>query len=173
VLEQACMFCCEIDFHPWAGAVCEDCLGDGLVSTARRLRRFKGDAVLNIQLPAGAPASEFSEEFAQKMASRMATSFFKYGAVADAYPTKVDALASLKLRLAKYEETGNTEYLVDVGNFAMIEFMHPRHPDAHFKAEDSAASPGRAWHTGHVGQDANTHTTESARRSKLYAREGD
>jgi len=29
-------------FHPFAGAVCGDCLDDGLAST-RRVRRFQGD----------------------------------------------------------------------------------------------------------------------------------
>lgn len=87
--------------------------------------------------------TEFSEGFVQKMRNRMIASFCKYGPVAEGYPENVDAIASLKVRLEKYEETGNTEYLCDVGNFAMIEFMLPRHPKAHFKAEDSGASPGR------------------------------
>lgn len=89
------------------------------------------------------PASEFSDSFVQGMFDRMAVSFFKYGKVADAYPHKVDALASLRLRLEKYAETGNTEYLMDVANFAMIEFMRPRHPGAFFKSTDSDGSPGR------------------------------
>lgn len=91
------------------------------------------------------PESEFSTPFVHGMFKRMAMSWFKYGNVADAYPHKVDAIKSLHARLDKYEQTGNTEYLMDVGNFAMIEFMHPRHSEAHFKAEDSAKSPGRAW----------------------------
>lgn len=36
------------------------------------------------------------------------------------------------------------EYLVDIRNFAMIEFMHPAIPGAYFKAEDSDKSPGLA-----------------------------
>ena len=39
--------------------------------------------------------------------SSMATSFFKYGAVAEAYPSKVDALDSLQRRLNAYQDTGN------------------------------------------------------------------
>lgn len=87
--------------------------------------------------------TEFSEDFVQKMKNRMLTSFYKYGPVAEGYPENVDAIASLKVRLEKYEETGNTEFLCDVGNFAMIEFMLPRHPKAHFKATDAKESPGR------------------------------
>ena len=49
----------------------------------------------------------------------------------EAYPHKVDAIASLRKRLHLYEETGNAEYLVDVANFAMIEFMHPSHEAYH------------------------------------------
>lgn len=82
------------------------------------------------------PKSEFSEIFSQGMYDRMAVSYFKYGKVADGYPDKVDAIASLELRLQRYKETGNTEWLMDVANFAMIEFMRPRHPKAHFKGLD-------------------------------------
>lgn len=32
---------------------------------------------------------------------------------------------------------------MDVANFAMIEFMLPRHPDAHYRPTDSHESPGR------------------------------
>ncbi len=89
------------------------------------------------------PSTEFSEEFVQGMRDRMAVSFYKYGAVADAYPHKVQAMASLQDRLRKYAETGNGEWLMDAANFAMIEFMHPAHPDAHFEGTDADASPGR------------------------------
>ena len=89
------------------------------------------------------PSSEFSNDFVEGMRNRMAVSFFKYGPVADAYPHKVDALSSLQVRLNRYAETGNTEWLIDVANFAMIEFMLPRHPAAHFEGTDDDASPGR------------------------------
>lgn len=101
---------------------------------------------ISIRRAGGVPVSEVSQPFLQGMADRMGVSFFKYGAVAEAYPSRVDAIASLRKRLEKYEQTGNTEWLMDVANFAMIEFMHPKHPDAHFQATDSQASPGRAWH---------------------------
>lgn len=100
---------------------------------------------MEIKLDA-APESEFSVRFVQGMADRMAMSYYKYGRVAEAYPRKVDAIGSLKIRLEKYEQTGNTEFLMDLANFAMIEFMHPRHEKAHYKATDSSESPGRKWH---------------------------
>lgn len=101
----------------------------------------------------GAPRSEFSEQFVQGMADRMAFSFHKYGPLTKNYPVPAHALDSLMDRLRKYEETGNTEYLMDVGNFAMIEFMRPAHPKAFFRPTDSNESPGvRLW-TGKRVQD--------------------
>jgi len=103
------------------------------------------------------PDSENSAQFHQGMVDRMCVSYYKYGAVADA-KGKVNELASLLLRLAKYmgtkalvaevsklpvlPKTGNTEWLMDAANFAMIEFMQPSIRGARFKATDSSASPG-------------------------------
>lgn len=63
-----------------------------------------------------------------ELLNRMGISYFKYGAVADAYPLKVKALDSLKLRVEAYLKGGNTEFLLDAVNFAMIEYMHPSVP---------------------------------------------
>ena len=102
------------------------------------------------------PSSENSLEFHQGMVDRMAVSYFKYGAVSEAYPEKVDAIESLKKRLDKYSKDGNTEWLMDVANFAMIEFMHPKHKKAHFRSTDSHESPGRVWlHDGKLKQTEN------------------
>lgn len=92
------------------------------------------------------PASEFSPQFVARMQRSMGVSFHKYGAVKDAYPHKVNAVKSLRHRLQLYEETGNADYLVDVANFAMIEFMCPAHPDFHDKPTDGGE--GRKWHAG-------------------------
>ena len=94
--------------------------------------------------PPNVPQSEYSQAFHQGMVDRMGMSFFKYGAVADA--KHLDIISSLKARLERYERDGNTEWLMDVANFAMIEFMHPRHAKAHFRATDGRESPGRKWH---------------------------
>ena len=92
----------------------------------------------------GCPHSEFSIEFTDRMRARMGMSFRKYGPVRDAYPHKVSAIESLRARIEKYEETGNTEWLIDAANFCMIEYMLPAHKRAHFRATDSRESPGRA-----------------------------
>lgn len=89
------------------------------------------------------PWGEYSKKFLQGMMDRMSVSFFKYGRVVDSYPDKVNAVESLEVRLQKYKEDGNTEWLMDVANFAMIEFMRPAHPDAHYDPQDSDTSPGR------------------------------
>ncbi len=87
--------------------------------------------------------TEFSEKFVGHMKDAMTVSYYKYGPLVNGFPDKVDALGSLMMRLEEYAKTGNTEYLVDVANFAMIEFMHPRHESAHYKATDDDGSPGR------------------------------
>jgi len=129
----------------------------------------------------GTPESEVSVAFLQGMVNRMGVSYFKYGAVREAYPSRVDAIRSLKQRLDQYEKTGNTEFLMDAANFAMIEFMAPRHPKAHFKATDSDESPGRVWNSGSINDHANTTSRENIRRGGsarvtsggFYKREGD
>ena len=95
------------------------------------------------------------------MSNRMEVSFHKYGAASNAYPEKVDALDSLNQRIQKYLETHNTEYLIDVANFAMIEFMHPRFCDAKFTPTDSDGSPGRTTKSGRVTEDANSQITKA------------
>ena len=101
---------------------------------------------MDIKIAPSVPPSEVDQRFLQGMADRMGASYAKYGAVADAYPHRVQAIQSLKARLERYERDGNTEWLMDVANFAMIEFMRPSHPEAQFTPTDGHASPGRVWH---------------------------
>lgn len=115
--------------------------------------------------------TEFSEPFIAGMKDRMVVSFFKYGPIAAGFPHKVNAVTSLTDRLRKYAETGNTEFLMDAANFAMIEFMHPSHPNAFFEGTDSDQSPGRRSARGgrvdHRGNDAigtNEHSITAAFR---------
>lgn len=74
---------------------------------------------LPVRGPDGVPLSEYSVQFLQGMVNRMAVSYHKYGKVSDAYPIHVDAIESLRKRLLKYKETGNTEWLMDVANFCL------------------------------------------------------
>jgi hypothetical protein len=89
--------------------------------------------------------TEYSETFDQHRKNRICVSFHKYG------PAKinfgqglVDAIGCIELCLKKFRETGNTEYLVDAGNYCMFGYMYPQHPGAHFRATDSKESAGIA-----------------------------
>lgn len=108
-------------------------------------------------LETGCPPTELSLRFLTGMLDRMGVSFHKYGPVKAAYPNKVNAIESLKQRLEKYEGDGNTEWLMDVANFAMIEFMAPAHPEAHYAPQDSDTSPGRVGRNGRKSRHGNNH----------------
>lgn len=87
---------------------------------------------------------DFSEAFIRKMKNAILTSHFKYGFASKTYPELAQAYKCIKERLELYEKTHNTEYLVDVANFAMLEFMFPAFQDAAYKPTDSDQSPGLA-----------------------------
>lgn len=87
--------------------------------------------------------SEYSEWFDELCKDAMLMSFHKYGKVANNYATgNVDAIKTLEGRLAKYKETGNISWLIDVANMAMIEFMYPQHINKHYRGTESHESPG-------------------------------
>ena len=69
----------------------------------------------------------------------MVVSYYKYGPLKDNYGTYkcMNAIENLKIRLDKYLETGNTEYLADVANFAMLEFMNPSIEGAKYTPTDN------------------------------------
>lgn len=89
------------------------------------------------------PKEEYSEKFDELRKNRVETSFFKYGPAkknfGDGY---VQTIPTLERCLEKYKATGNTEYLCDLANYAMFEFMYPQHPKGHFRATDSNESAG-------------------------------
>jgi hypothetical protein len=86
--------------------------------------------------------SEINFTFLQGMLNRTDVSYFKYGAIADGAP-KLNLTQCAINCMRKYAQTGNTEYLIDAGNYLMFEFMHPKHPEAHFKPTDDAGSAHR------------------------------
>lgn len=71
-------------------------------------------------------------------------SHYKYGYVSKTYPELAQAYKCIQERLDLYLKTHNTEYLVDVANFAMIEFMCPAFKDSKYNPTDSGQSPGLA-----------------------------
>ena len=85
---------------------------------------------------------EYSEEFDKLRKNRVSVSYYKYGSAKDNFGAgRVDAIGSLKLCLDKFEKTGNTEYLLDVANYAMFRYMYPM-PKEFFKTTDSSESAG-------------------------------
>lgn len=82
--------------------------------------------------------SQMSEEFIKLMTNRMVLGTFRYGKWQDNKKNnvKIDRISSIRKRLDIFEETGNSEYLVDIANLAMIEFEISDHPNLHFAAID-------------------------------------
>ena len=86
--------------------------------------------------------NEYSEAFYEKRKGLVEQSYYKYGPARMNFATgNVDAIGSLKKCLAKFEETGNLEYLCDVANYAMFRFMFPQQGE-YFKHTGSDASAG-------------------------------
>lgn len=82
------------------------------------------------------------DEIIKMCKNRMDVSYFKYGSVRDNFLYgRVDAIGSLDLCVEKYKKTKNTEYLLDVINYAIYRIMYPM-PDDYFKATDGSESAG-------------------------------
>ncbi|MCP4895635.1 MAG: hypothetical protein GY906_01570 [bacterium] len=79
--------------------------------------------------------SRLDAGFIELMKTRLMVGHFRYGIKAE-QGVRYDTVGAILARAALYQETGNTEYLVDLANFCMLEFQHPSHPDAHFEAGD-------------------------------------
>lgn len=89
-------------------------------------------------------ARDFSEGFVNKMKNAIEMSHYKYGWASKTYPELAQAYKCIKERLELYEKTHNKDYLVDVANFAMLEFLYPAFEDAKYTPTDSDKSPGLA-----------------------------
>lgn len=91
----------------------------------------------------------FSESFVTKMKNAIEMSHHKYGLARKTYPELAQAYKCIQERLDCYVKTHNTEYLVDVANFAMLEFMFPAFEDAKYVPQSSDSSPGLAGGIGY------------------------
>ena len=87
---------------------------------------------------------DFSDEFVTKMRNAIEMSHYKYGWMSDTYHVLAQAVSCIQERLDMYKKTHNLEYLIDVANFAMIEYKHPSYSDARYNPTDSDGSPGLA-----------------------------
>lgn len=80
--------------------------------------------------------SEWSEEFEDMMHNRMIMGAFRYGLISDNVDSNYNWVDNAILRLEEYKETGNTENLIDIANYMMVEFMVGKHPQKHFYFKD-------------------------------------
>ncbi len=75
--------------------------------------------------------TQWCDRFEDLCRNRMAFGSFRYGN----YKKRTKPMGyvdNIKLRIARYEKDGNTEWLLDVANLAMIEFEIGEHPNKHF-----------------------------------------
>jgi len=82
--------------------------------------------------------TQMSQRFIDLMTNRMVLGTLRYGRWQDnkIRKEKYDRVGSIRKRLDLFEQTGNSEYLVDIANFAMIEFEISDHPNLHFSPKD-------------------------------------
>lgn len=78
------------------------------------------------------------------MKNAIELSHYKYGWMSETYPELAQAVKCIQERLDLYNKTHNLDYLVDIANFAMIEYKHPAYSDAAYTPQDSDKSPGLA-----------------------------
>lgn len=79
--------------------------------------------------------TEWSNEFESFMRNRLIMGAYRYGRLQKGKKPNYDRVKEIKRRAELYEKTGNQEYLVDVANFAMCEFIEPSR-SVYFRAID-------------------------------------
>lgn len=82
--------------------------------------------------------SEWSDDFERLMRNRMIMGAFRYETFEEKKKTawKYDFPTEAIKRIGKYQETGNTENLVDAANMLLIEFEFGHHKNKHFNSID-------------------------------------
>lgn len=74
--------------------------------------------------------------FIQKMANRLCVGQYRHGEKGS-FNRIQDYRKRLQDSLKRYDQTGNTEFLIDAANYALLEFHNPLHPNAHYSSTDS------------------------------------
>lgn len=80
----------------------------------------------------------WDENFFTLMWNRLLFGRLRYGRKDLQKQTPYDYPKAIEIKIKAYKETGNTELLVDIGNYAMLEFRFGKHPNKHFAATDDA-----------------------------------
>lgn len=83
--------------------------------------------------------SEWSLEFEQLMRNRLLMGAFRYGTleIKRKIGHKWDLIGAIEKKIKLYNDTGNTEYLVDIANYCLLEYECGVHPKKHFTALDN------------------------------------
>jgi hypothetical protein len=82
--------------------------------------------------------TEWSKEFEELCKNRMIMGSFRYERMEEKKKktSRYDYIGDAVKRLNKYQATGNAEYLVDVANLCMLEFLFGEHKQKHFSSSD-------------------------------------
>jgi hypothetical protein len=82
--------------------------------------------------------SEWSPRFEELMRNRLLMGAFRYGLLEEKRKIgrKWDLVGAIEEKMKLYKDTGNTEYLVDIANYCLLEFECGFHPNKHFRALD-------------------------------------
>jgi hypothetical protein len=110
-----------------------------------------GSTELVLKRSPNIPDEEVQPEFLQGMVNRRMQGYLKYGSLFTASAkTRSAYVENIDVRVKKYLETGNTEWLMDAAVFAWLEFTTPSHEKAHFRATGDSESPGAVLRDGTV-----------------------
>lgn len=98
-----------------------------------------------------------NREFLRLMMNRMTVSFHKYGSYFDIFGVegRATGIDNAQLRIQKYVEDGNVEWLIDAANYLMMEAAMPSHVTSHFRATNAEESPGRVDSDGKIRHSRN------------------
>ncbi len=77
--------------------------------------------------------SQWSDRFAELMHNRLVMGLFRYGPLGGSGLSIEQRMEDARMRLRKFEETGNKEYLVDAANACLCTFVEN---EGHFRAVD-------------------------------------
>ena len=70
--------------------------------------------------------------------NKLLQGFYRYEDPSDPFKphTFYDYIQAMKNKIKRYEETHNLELLLDISNYAKLEFRKPKYADAYFENED-------------------------------------
>ena len=78
--------------------------------------------------------TEWNPTFDTLARGKMVLAAFRYGLLRN--NNVFDFIESMKRKIERYEQTHNLELMVDVRNYAMLEFTKPKYADSYYHNED-------------------------------------